>query len=175
MPFDPQPTLLGPTIHLRPLRPGDFDALWAVASDPLIWEQHPDKTRSTPEGFRRFFQGALDSGGALLATLAATGEVIGSSRYHGYRPEVGEVEIGWTFLGRAYWGGPCNREMKRLMLNHAFQAVGRVVFMIGPTNFRSQRAVQKLGAVRSGSRTNPDGSESYTFHLTPEAWQRAGG
>ena len=139
MTFDLQPTLIGTLVHLRPLRAADHDALCAVASDPLIWAQHPDKSRCTPEGFRRFFQGALDSGGAFLATDAVTGAVIGSSRYHGLDLVAGEVEIGWTFLARSHWGGAWNREMKSLMLEHAFQFVRRVVFLIDSANLRSQR------------------------------------
>jgi N-acetyltransferase len=120
-PFDPQPTLQGELLELRPLRPEEFDSLFAVASDPLIWEQHPDSDRYQEEVFRRFFQDALDSGGALIARDRATGEVIGSSRYFGYDAEKREVEIGWSFLARGCWGGRYNGEMKRLMLLHAFR------------------------------------------------------
>lgn len=105
MAFEYQPTLRGPLIHLRPLRDSDYDALFAVASDPLIWEQHPDKTRSQPHGFRRFFQDAIDSGRVLMASRAGATEVIGSSRFHGYSAALNEVAIGWTFLGRQFWGG----------------------------------------------------------------------
>jgi N-acetyltransferase len=175
IPFDLQPTLAGSLIALRPLRPADCDPLYAVASDPLIWEQHPDKTRCQPDGFRAFFQQAIDSGGALLATRTGTPEVIGTSRFHGYDRAAAEVEIGWTFLGRQYWGGTYNRELKRLMLEHAFRFVRRVVFLIGPENLRSQRAVLKLGAVRAGCRIDGSGHESHAFHLTPEAWAKASG
>jgi N-acetyltransferase len=170
--FEYLPTLRGSLIDLRPLRDSDYDVLFAVASDPLIWEQHPDKTRSQPNGFRRFFQEAIDSGGALLATRAGTAEVIGSSRFHGYNAAASEVEIGWTFLARRFWGGIYNREMKRLMVEHAFRFVERVVFLIGPQNHRSQRAVLKIGAARAGSRVDGSGSESYAFHLTRAAWAR---
>ncbi len=175
MPFDSQPTLRGPLIDLRPLRESDHDALFAVASDPRIWEQHPDKSRSSPDGFRRFFEEAIASGGALLATRAGTGQVIGSSRFHGYSATASEVEIGWTFLARACWGGTWNRELKRLMVEHAFRQVGRIVFLIAPMNLRSQRAVLKIGAVRAGSRVDGSGAESYVFALIPEAWMRAVG
>lgn len=175
MPFEYQPTLRGPLIDLRPLREADHDALFAVAADPRIWEQHPDKTRCQPDGFRRFFRGAIASGGALLASKAGTGEVIGSSRFHGYSASLNEVEIGWTFLARACWGGSYNRELKRLMVDHAFRFVSRIVFLIAPMNHRSQRAVLKLGAIRSGSRVDGSGTESYVFALTPEAWARTVG
>jgi RimJ/RimL family protein N-acetyltransferase len=173
MVFEYQPTLRGALIDLRPLRPSDFDVLYSVAADPLIWEQHPDKTRSQLDGFQRFFQQALESGGALLALKAGTDHVIGSSRFHGYTEATDEVEIGWTFLARAYWGGVYNRELKRLMLEHAFRFVSRVVFIIGPMNYRSQHAVMKIGAVRAGSRFDGGGTESYAFHLTRAAWAQA--
>jgi N-acetyltransferase len=121
MAFDLQPTLRGELIDLRPLRADDFDDLYAVASDPLIWEQHPARDRYKREVFSELFRESLASGGALVAVDRATGKIIGSSRYHAYSAETGEVEIGWSFLGRLYWGGNYNGEMKRLMLRHAFQ------------------------------------------------------
>jgi N-acetyltransferase len=150
--FDLLPTLEGELVRLRPLRPDDFDALYAVAADPLIWAQHPDKARSTLDGFRSFFDGAMASGGALLASDATTGQVIGSSRYHGFDAGRREVEIGWTFLARSHWGGPWNREMKSLMVQHALQHVDRVLFLVDPGNHRSQRALAKIGAARVGTR-----------------------
>jgi len=172
VPFELQPTLKGSLVTLRPLCPSDHDSLFAVASDPLIWEQHPDKTRCQPDGFRAFFQQALDSGGALLATETASGRVIGSSRYYGYDEAADEVEIGWTFLARSHWGGRYNAEMKRLMLDHAFRHVGRVVFRIDPANHRSQQAIRKIGAVRAGTRTDASGRASHVFQITASDWAR---
>jgi RimJ/RimL family protein N-acetyltransferase len=169
MPFDYQPELQGELVALRPLRAEDHEALYAVAADPLIWEQHPDKTRSEPDGFRRFFQEALASGGAMVVTDRKTGEVIGSSRFHGYDPLQDEVEIGWTFLARSHWGGRYNGEMKQLMLRHAFRFVRRVVFLIAPGNIRSQRAVTRIGAVRAGTRWDSAGAESYVFAIEAPA------
>jgi RimJ/RimL family protein N-acetyltransferase len=165
MPFDLQPTLVGQLVTLRPLAPGDRDPLFAVAADPLIWEQHPDKTRCQSDGFDAFFQQALDSGGALLAMESESGRVIGSSRFYGYDEAADEVEIGWTFLARPYWGGRYNRDMKRLMLTHAFRYVGRVIFLIDPANHRSQRAVEKIGAIRAGMRTAATGRTSCVFQI----------
>jgi RimJ/RimL family protein N-acetyltransferase len=173
--FDLQPTLIGPLVTLRPLEPADHDRLFAVAADPLIWEQHPDKTRCQPDGFKAFFQQALDSGGALLALETGSGRVIGSSRYHGYDEVADEVEVGWTFLARSHWGGRYNGEMKRLMLEHAFRFVGRVVFLIDPANHRSQRAVEKLGAVRLGMRTDGSGRLSAVFQITAGEWRAGSG
>jgi RimJ/RimL family protein N-acetyltransferase len=142
-----------------------------VAQDPLIWEQHPDKTRCQPDGFARFFAQAIESRGALVATEAVTGEMIGSSRYYGYDSVAREVEIGWTFLARRYWGGTYNREMKQLMLDHAFQAVDRVLFLVAPSNYRSQRAVLKLGAVPDGSHVDSAGNISLRYYLSASAWR----
>jgi RimJ/RimL family protein N-acetyltransferase len=166
MPFDLQPILRGEVLWLRPLRPGDWDALYTVASDPLIWEQHPAADRYQEDVFRTFFREALDSGGAFVIMDALTDRVIGSSRFHGYNETKGEIEIGWTFLARAYWGGVHNRELKQLMLRHALGFVTRVIFLVGPGNRRSQRALEKIGAVRAGSRINERGEESFAYQIT---------
>lgn len=146
MPFELQPHLIGERLELRPLEEGDFPALFAVASDPLIWEQHPSWDRYKEEVFRQFFREAMASGGAFLVLDRANGRVIGSSRYAGYDAEKGEIEIGWTFLARSHWGGQYNGEMKRLMLDHAFRFVNSVYFVIGPNNIRSRTAVTRIGA-----------------------------
>jgi RimJ/RimL family protein N-acetyltransferase len=135
MNFDLQPTLTGKLVELRPLGAEDFDALYAAASDPLIWEQHPER-RHERAVFEQFFAGAMESGGALAVIERKTGKVIGTSRYARLVPGE-QVEIGWTFLERAYWGGEYNGEMKRLMLEHAFRFVERVVFTVAEKNLRS--------------------------------------
>ena len=166
MAFDSQPVLRGTLVELRPLRRDDYDALYAVASDPLIWEQHPENDRHTREVFRRFFDEAMASGGALIANDVQTGQVIGSSRFHGYNAQRSEVEIGWTFLARSHWGGRYNGEMKRLMLDHAFAFVDTVLFYVGPSNIRSQRAVEKIGAVHIGVSANDAGQERYVYAIS---------
>jgi RimJ/RimL family protein N-acetyltransferase len=166
MSFDLQPILQGELLRLRPLRPEDWDDLYAVASDPLIWEQHPVRDRYREEVFKGFFREALESGGALIAMDAKDGQVIGSSRFHGYDPEKSEIEIGWTFLARSHWGGIYNWEMKQLMLRHAFRFVDSVIFLVGTENLRSQRAVEKIGGVRAGSRTDASGRERFVFRIT---------
>jgi RimJ/RimL family protein N-acetyltransferase len=164
--FDLQPTLKGKLLRLRPLQPEDWDDLYAVASDPLIWEQHPIKDRYKEEVFKGFFRDALASGGALIAIDSKTGKVIGSSRFHPYDEEKEEIEIGWTFLSRSHWGGLYNREMKQLMVAHAFRFVKSVIFLVGPENLRSQRAVEKIGAVRVGSKLDGSGQNSFVYQLT---------
>lgn len=170
-PMELQPVLEGQLLELRPLTPDDFAALFAVASDPLIWEQHPAHDRYREEIFREFFRTGLESGGALVAIDRRDGAIIGSSRYHGYDPTRGEVEIGWTFLARRFWGGRYNGEMKRLMLDHAFRFVDRVTFVIGPDNHRSRRAVEKIGAVLAGTRIEDTGRETVVYGLEKSAWQ----
>jgi len=166
MPFDLQPILNGELLNLRPLRPEDFHDLYAVASDPLIWEQHPSNDRYKRDVFEGFFREALESGGALIAIDSKSGRVIGSSRFYGYDEEKSEIEIGWTFLARSHWGGISNREMKQLMLRHAFQFVDNVIFRIGPQNLRSQRAMEKIGGVRVGSSPDAGGRDSFVYRMT---------
>jgi RimJ/RimL family protein N-acetyltransferase len=146
MSLDLQPTLVGPNLLLRPLAPEDREALHAVASDPLIWAHHPAHDRHLRPVFDRHFDEALASGGALIAVETASGAAIGTSRFSFEFARPGEVEIGWTFLARRYWGGPMNREMKRLMLRHAFTAVATVMFRVAEQNVRSRRAMEKIGA-----------------------------
>lgn len=168
--FDRQPVLTGTLLSLRPLAETDWPSLFAVASDPLIWEQHPDSDRYQEPVFRRFFTDAMDSGGALAAIDRASGAVIGSSRYHGYDPVKREVEVGWTFLARRYWGGTYNGEMKRLMLDHAFASVDRVLFRIGLENRRSRRAVEKIGGVFLQQVRDAQGRDGVVYALTREQY-----
>jgi N-acetyltransferase len=175
MSFDRQPFLCGELLELRPLQADDFEALFQVAADPLIWEQHPERNRYEEATFRAFFEEAVNSGGALVALDRASGQIIGSSRYHGYDAERSVIEIGWSFLARAYWGGRYNGEMKRLMLEHAFKSVKQVIFIIGLDNRRSQRAVEKIGAVRAGTTTDTHGRVRVVYELTPALYARAQG
>jgi len=145
MTLDRQPHLSGELVALRPATPEDFDALFAVARDPLIWAVHPAHDRWQAPVFRQFFADGLASGGMLVAIDRASGEVIGSSRYDFGRAAPGEVEIGWTFLARSHWGGRYNAEMKAVMLDHAFGSVERAIFLVGETNVRSRKAVEKIG------------------------------
>ena len=143
---DWQPVLRGTSIHLRPLRADDFDALHQSASDPLIWAQHSVPDRHERDVFRRFFDGALACGGGLVALDAGTGRLIGSSRYYDWNPVDRSVVIGYSFLERAQWGTGANRQMKSLMIEHAFRWAETVLFHVSPGNVRSQRALEKIGA-----------------------------
>lgn len=171
MPWNPQPTLVGPHLTLRPLAEADFEALYAVASDPQIWAQHPAWNRYERPVFRAFVDDALAGGSAFVAIDNATGAIIGSSRYHAYDAATREVEIGWTFLARAYWGGQWNREMKRLMLTHAFESVDRVLFNVGPNNIRSQTAMERIGGTRVGLVVDPERGDRVVFEIRKENWE----
>ena len=168
--FDLQPVLQGELLQLRPLRPEDFDGLYAVASDPLIWEQHPIKKRYQVKVFSGFFRESLESGGALIVIDSNGDKIIGSSRFHGFDSAKSEIEIGWSFLARSHWGGIYNREMKRLMLRHAFRFVNNVIFVVGPQNLRSQRAVEKIGGIRVGSRPDANGQTSVVYRIAASIW-----
>ncbi len=166
VPLDRQPVLKGELVEIRPLRDTDFESLFGISSDPLLWEQHPSKDRTQRSVFQRWFDDATASGGALTVVDRRNGRIIGTSRYDGYDEAGSEVEIGWTFLARSHWGGSYNSEVKQLMLHHAFGSVEAVVFRVHSENRRSQRAVEKLGAVRVGTEVDPHGrGENYVFRL----------
>jgi RimJ/RimL family protein N-acetyltransferase len=161
--FDLQPSLEGELVLVRPLDVKDFEPLYEVASDPLLWEQHPQHERWRRDAFRGYFDEQLSSGGGLAIVERATCSWIGSSRYHDYSAERSEVEIGWTFLARRCWGGAYNADLKRLMLGHAFRFVDRVIFLIDECNLRSRRSVEKLGAQENGSRRG-----MVLYEITPD-------
>ncbi|MFI5363499.1 MAG: GNAT family N-acetyltransferase [Elusimicrobiota bacterium] len=157
--FELQPVLTGERLLLRPLLATEFERLFEAACDPMIWELHPDPNRYRREVFEAFFVEALKSKGALAVLDRLTGRMIGSSRYYDIDAMKDEVGIGYTFLSRDYWGGAFNRELKTLMLDHAFRFVKTVVFHVGEHNLRSRRAMEKIGGVLSGAveKEGPDG------------------
>jgi RimJ/RimL family protein N-acetyltransferase len=146
--MDLRPTLQNEFVKLVPLKETDFETLYKVASDPLIWEQHPNKNRWKREVFEVFFKGAIESKGAFLIYDAQTHEAIGSSRFYDWLPEKNEVSIGYTFFARSHWGGKYNPAAKHLMMEHAFKYVDSVIFHIGANNIRSQKAIERLGALK---------------------------
>ncbi len=157
-------------VELRPLDGGDFEKLFAVASDPLIWEQHPHKDRYRREVFEAFFQGAMESKGAFLVSDRKSGQVIGSSRYYEYDPHAKSVAVGYTFLARACWGTTYNRSMKKLMLDHAFGFVEDVYFHVGQNNIRSQKAMEKLGAEKVGVKEVHGEQTHFLYRISARAW-----
>jgi len=170
-----QPGLSGSLIELRPLRVADFDELFNAAGDPLIWEQHPERDRYTRDVFQKYFDRIMSTRGALAVLDPQSGSIIGSSTYYDYDPRGPEVAVGYTFLKRAFWGGPHNRQLKQLMLDHAFQFVDRVLFHVGENNHRSQKALQKIGA-RLMTKTEFPGSNgvmqaSLVFIIERKDWE----
>lgn len=174
-PFHLQPThLQNHFIRLVPLQKNDFEKLYAVASDPAIWEQHPQPDRHKKEVFQTFFDGALQSGGAFLILDNQNGAPIGSSRYYDYNRTERTIAIGYTFLAKEHWGGTFNAALKQLMLDYIFQFVDAILLHIGPHNIRSQKAALKIGAQkREGVYFNPDGEERYEYIIDKQAFRKS--
>lgn len=166
--FDKQRELADELIQIIPLKAEHFESLYQVASDPLIWEQHPNNDRYRRDVFESFFEGALASQGAYLILSKETGEVIGSSRY--YDLEEAQVAIGFTFIGRAFWGGMYNSALKKLMITHAFGYLDAVIFHVGSQNLRSQKAVAKLGAKKIAEQEVSPVKLNYIYQLTKPDW-----
>ena len=166
--FEFQPTLTGPRLMVRSIASADWDEMFVAAGDPEIWATHPASDRYLESEFREFFDSALASGSAFAFVDRRNGRIIGSSRYHGHNIAASEIEIGWTFLTRQYWGGSYNWEVKRLMLGHAFKWVDRVVFWVGETNWRSRRAMEKIGGVLRGGVEHRVGGGRNLVHVVYE-------
>lgn len=149
MNFSIQPVLENENLKLIPLRENDFERLYKVASDPEIWEQHPNKNRYEIEVFRNFFKGALASKGAFLVLDKSTNEIAGSTRFYDFNDDENSIFIGYTFYGTKFWGKGLNSNAKKLMLDYIFQFTEKVIFHVGATNFRSQKAMEKLGAIKT--------------------------
>ena len=141
-----QPTdLKNNLVWLEPLKQAHFEELYLVASDPLIWEQHPNPDRYKLDAFTNYFKGAMESGGAFIIRDTLSGKAFGSSRYCAYDAAMKEIQIGYTFFERSCWGKSINKEVKTLMLNHAFNYVDKVAFYVGANNIRSQKAMERIG------------------------------
>lgn len=179
MNFDLQPLgLKNEYVELTPLKPEDFESLYQVAKDPLIWEQHPNKDRYQREVFEIYFKGAMESGGAFLISDATINKPIGSSRFYEYDHEKSSVAIGYTFLARDHWGTTYNKAVKSLMLGHAFQFVDHVIFHIGAVNIRSQKAIERLGAKKTGEVEMEYYGEqkklNFIYQVNKQDWQKMG-
>ena len=154
--IDLQPVLTGKNVKLRPLRIDDFEPLYQIASDPLIWEQHPSPLRFKRDVFEaQIFSTGITSKSTLVALDKQTLQIIGSSRFYDVDENNLELAIGFTFLARSHWGGLFNQEIKSLMLNHAFTWARRVWFHVGSNNIRSCRALEKIGAKLSHTAPRP--------------------
>ena len=167
-------TLSNEFVRLQPLVESDFERLHEVASDPLIWEQHPNPDRYKRKTFQIFFEGAMKSGSSFLVFDSQTNQLIGSSRYYGHDETTSTVNIGYTFLARSHWGTNHNRALKTVMLNYAFEFVDNVIFHIGAENIRSQKAIGKLGAIKIGELEMPYYGEqtklNFVHQIQRENW-----
>lgn len=165
------PTLVGGTIRLRPMQAEDFDGLYAAASDPEIWMLHSERDRYQLAVFRKFFDKALESPGALVVEDKSLGQIIGTTRFYDYRPQDRSVVAGYTFLTKSYWGGKTNLELKTLILDHAFQYVDLVLFHASEGNLPSRKSLTKLGAVqRPGLVEVPGAGMRVEFEMTKKHW-----
>jgi len=175
--FDLQPTLEDDLLLLRPLATEDLEELYHVASDPLVWDQHPAKNRCERDVFELFFTDAMASGGAFAVIDKETHKIIGSTRFHRIKESGNAIEIGWTFLSRKYWGGRYNRAMKRLLIAWALQFVDNILFYIDENNIRSQRAVEKIGGERifaiEGTSLEVRQNASVIYNITKKKWTEA--
>ena len=169
-----QPTIHNKLITARPLQEEDFDKLYQAASDPLIWEQHPNKNRYQRPDFENYFKGAIASGGALLVMDAQTNQVIGCSRYSDFKPETNTVSIGYTFFIRSHWGTGHNYDLKKGMLDYIFQFVDNVSFYIGAINKRSQISIERFGAIKTGEEDmayfGEPSQPNYVYTITKQQW-----
>lgn len=174
MDFDIQPTLENEKVLLSPLLEKDFEDLYNVAADPKIWEQHPNKDRWKKEVFKTFFEGAIKSKGAFKITDKTNGKVIGSTRFYDYNQQENSILIGYTFYSTSCWGKGINRSVKALMLDYIFQFVSKVHFHIGAGNIRSQIAISRLGAGKTGEQEVTYFGEqqklNYVYELNKEEW-----
>ncbi|TAE81595.1 MAG: N-acetyltransferase [Bacteroidetes bacterium] len=172
--MDLQPYLENHLVRLAPLKETDFEVLYKAASDPLIWELHPNPNRYQRDVFSIYFSGAIESKGAFLIIDAQTNEVIGSSRFYDYDANNSTVIIGYTFLKRSHWGGTYNKAVKKLMLDYTFQFVNQVYFHVGANNIRSQKAMKKLGAEKISQMVKAYHGEketlNYIFVIAKERW-----
>ena len=170
-----QPTLSNEKVFLYPLQESDFESLYAVASDPQIWEQHPNKDRWKKEVFQTFFEGAMQSKGAFKIVAQETGKVIGCTRFYDYDPQENSILVGYTFYATDQWGKGVNRSVKTLMLDYIFQFVSKVCLHVGSQNVRSQVAVGRIGAAKTGEQEVTYFGETpklnFVYTIEKEKWQ----
>lgn len=177
MNFSIQPILENDKVILFPLLKDDFDALYVVASDPKVWEQHPNKDRWQKDIFQSFFDGAMQSKGAFKIVDIQTGEVAGSTRFYDYNEKDNSILIGYTFYGTKFWGKGMNPSVKKLMMEYIFQYVDKVYFNIGALNVRSQIAISRLGAVKIAEEDIAYYGEApkrnFVYEIKKEDWEMA--
>jgi RimJ/RimL family protein N-acetyltransferase len=155
--IQPQPIVLeGHGIRLEPLTESHGDALAAAVSDGRLWELWFTVV-PPPDGVRTYIADALKGqrDGVMLPWVVrdvASGTIVGSTRYHDIQPAMDRVEIGYTWYGQSRWRTSVNTTCKLLLLGHAFDSLGCKVVGLRTDNFnfRSQRAIEALGAKKDG-------------------------
>lgn len=177
MSFNLQPTYLeNELIQLLPLKASDFEALFEIASDPLLWEQHPNKDRYKKEVFEVVFKGAIESKGAFIVIDKKNKLPIGTSRYYDFNEQDKSIAIGYTFISRSHWGKGYNSFLKDLMLNYAFTYFNTVFLHVGATNYRSQKAVEKLGAIKikefEMAYVGEANRSNFLYEIKKENWEK---
>ena len=172
-----QPILENDNTILLPLLSEDFEELYAIASDPKIWEQHPNKNRWQKEEFLNFFQGAIESKGAFKIFHIPTNAVVGSTRFYDYDPEKNAILIGYTFFNTASWGKNINLAVKKQMLDHIFRYVSTVLFHVGSDNIRSQKAMNRLGSEKIGevevAYFGEEPKLNFVYRITKHNWMNS--
>ncbi len=173
--FNFQPTLRNELIIAEPLCAKDFNDLYAAASDPLVWEQHPNQNRYQLDEFTNYFTGAMESGGALLVKDAATEETLGCSRYSDHDAASGVVSVGYTFFKRSHWGKGHNYALKTAMLEHVFPTMIAAHFYIGACNKRSQVSLERFGATKIGEQNMAYYGEvsqlNFVYSIASSQWE----
>lgn len=174
MPINIQPLLENEKVILYPLQNMDFEGLYLTASDPKIWEQHPNKNRWKKEVFKIFFDGAMQSKGAFKIVDKSTGNIIGSTRFYDYNEQENSILIGYTFYSLGCWGKGINLAVKTIMLDYIFQFVEKVNFHIGANNVRSQIAIGRLGTTKIEEQEityfGEEPKLNYVYSLKKEDW-----
>lgn len=150
-------TLTGTVVRLEPLGPAHAEDLLVAAREPGIWRYMPEDPSSSPEAMRAWIAAALrerERGTQLPFAIVdlTSGTAIGSTRYLNISPRDRGLEIGWTWLAAPAQRTPVNTACKYLLLRHAFETLGvvRVQLKTDGRNDISQRAIERLGAVREG-------------------------
>ena len=135
------------SISLLQIKKENFEGLYLVASDPIIWEQHPENDRWKKEKFNIFFKSALKNElGCFSIFDNSHNKFFGSTRFYSYDENDKAVRIGYTYIAPEYWGTTTNNSIKKMMLDYIFKYLDKVYFDIGEQNLRSRKATEKLGA-----------------------------
>lgn len=176
-------TLEGNVVRLEPLSLAHVAALARHADDESIWRYMRYGVIRTEDQMRRWVEERLQEQAAgsdlpFAVIYMATGEAVGCTRYMEMRRQDRGLEIGGTWYGLAYQRTAVNTECKYLLLRHAFEDLGcvRVQLKTDLRNERSQKAIERIGAVREGVLRNhmmlPDGvlRHSVYYSILDSEW-----